>query len=103
MTAERLEARAEVVVQLVCEPMSHRPGLEQPREQRWVTAKGVGEELAGPAEAGQQRYSAWMSAQEAQKGGAVTLPRKAFQVVERHVGVGRRRQLREQTGEHRRQ
>ena len=68
-----------------------------------MAAQGVGEELAGAAEARQQRRRTGMGSEEAQEGGAVPLPGEALEIVESHVGVGRCRQLGEEPGHDRRQ
>src|SRR5207247_10688344 len=103
VTGEGPEARAQVLFQLVAEPLPHGPRLEEPWEQGGMAAQGVGEELAGAAEARQQRHRAGMGSEEAQEGGAVPLPGEALEIVESHVGVGRCRQLGEEPWHDRRQ
>ena len=94
-----LEAPGQVLRELVREPLPHRARLEQPGQQRRVPAEGVGQELARPAQARQQRDGAGMPAQQAEEGGVLALGAQALQVVQRHVRIGRGGQLGEQAGQ----
>ena len=103
VTGEGPEARVQILLQLVAVPLPHGRRLEEPWEQGGMAAQGVREELAGAAEARQQRRRAGMGSEEAQEGGAVPLPGEALEIVESHVGVGRCRQLGEEPWHDRRQ
>ena len=85
------------------EPRPHGARLEQPGERVGSAAQDVGEELAGAAHPGQQRGGAGMLGEGAEEDGAVDDGGVALEVVERHVRIGRRRQLGEEPRERRRE
>jgi len=76
-------------------------GLEEPGQQRGAAAQRIGQELTGPTEARQQHRRCWMSDELAQERGALALRGQALDIVERHVGIRRGRQLGEQSPQHR--
>ena len=105
-TAERVHARLarregphglrDVLRELLGEPRPHRARLQQPRQRARPPPQDVGEELAGAAHARQHRDGAGMLRERAEEDGAVDDGRIALEGVERHVGIGRGGQLRQQ-------
>src|SRR6266540_336501 len=93
---ERARGLRERGHELVAEPLPHGCPLEEPGEKRRVAAERVGEKLAGSAEPGDEVEGPRMGAQHAEEGGALALGGQALEVVERHVGIGRFRQLLEE-------
>jgi len=81
------------------EPRTHRGRLQQPRERVGTAPQDVGEELARAAQARQQRGSAGMLGERAEEDRAVHHRGVALEVVERHVGIGRGGELRQQAGQ----
>ena len=98
--AERLR---QVGRQVLGEPEAHRGGLEQPRQVARTPPQRVGEHLARAVEARQERYGAGVLGERAEEHRPVDGRGVALEVVERHVRVGRRRELGQETWQRRRQ
>ena len=87
---------AEIRLELVGEPLAHRPPLEEPRQERRVPPQRIREELARAREPGEQQGRGGIRREQAQERGPLPLGGEALDIVERHVGVRRGRHLGEE-------
>ena len=100
---ERRQRLGEVGREVIGEPHPHRLRLQQPGQRDRPSPERVGQELAAAAEPGQQVGGAGVLGQRAEEHRPVDAFGITLEVVERHVGIRRPRQLREQPRQRRRQ
>ncbi len=100
---ERRQRLGEVGREVIGEPHSHRLRLQQPGQRDRPSPERIGQELAAAAEPGQQVGGPGVIGQRAEEHRPVDAFGITLEVVERHVGIGRPRQLREQPRQRRRQ